>query len=71
MREGEKYAESVRAAMRAMITSGSHGVIDYVSVARGDTLEELTVIEPPLPVMISLAVRFGPTRLIDNISLTL
>jgi pantoate--beta-alanine ligase len=71
LREGEKDAESVRAAMRAMITSGSHGVIDYVSVARGDTLEELTVIEPPLPVMISLAVRFGPTRLIDNISLTL
>lgn len=71
LREGEKDAESVRAAMRSLITSGSQGVIDYVSVARGDTLEELTVITPPLPVMISLAVRFGPTRLIDNISLTL
>jgi len=71
LREGERNAETVRSAMRDMITSGSHGVIDYVSVARGDTLEELSVITPPMSVMISLAVRFGPTRLIDNISLTL
>jgi pantoate--beta-alanine ligase len=71
LRDGERDAETVRTGMRTMIAAGSHGVIDYVSVAHGGTLEELSVVTPPLPVMISLAVRFGPTRLIDNISLTL
>jgi len=71
VRGGERDAERVRAAVRAMITGGSHGVIDYVSVAHGDTLEELTALAPPCPVMVSLAVRFGSTRLIDNICFTI
>jgi pantoate--beta-alanine ligase len=67
---GEKNAETVREAMRVMITGRSHGVIDYVSIAHGDSLEELNVVAPPVPLMISLAVRFGSTRLIDNLTLT-
>jgi pantoate--beta-alanine ligase len=70
LRGGERNAETVRKAIRAMIAGRSHGVIDYVSVAHGDSLEELNVIAPPVHLMISLAVRFGSTRLIDNLTLT-
>jgi pantoate--beta-alanine ligase len=37
---------------------------DYVSVADGKTLAELDRVEGPA--LLSLAVRFGETRLIDN-----
>jgi pantoate--beta-alanine ligase len=71
LRDGEKDAGAVRTAIRAMIQTRSHGLIDYVSIAHAETLEELGLVASPMPVMISLAVRFGSTRLIDNISLTL
>jgi pantoate--beta-alanine ligase len=64
---GETSAERIRSAVRSMITAESSGTIDYVSVANGDTLEELADIGAGVPVMVSLAVRFGSTRLIDNI----
>jgi pantothenate synthetase len=38
----------------------------YVSVADGRTLAELDRIVDDAPALLSLAVRFGPTRLIDN-----
>jgi pantoate--beta-alanine ligase len=38
--------------------------LDYVSVADGTTLAELDRIDGPA--LLSLAVRFGTTRLIDN-----
>ena len=38
----------------------------YVSVANGSTLAELDRLPDDGPVLLSLAVRFGPTRLIDN-----
>jgi pantoate--beta-alanine ligase len=44
------------------------GVIDYVSIADPDTLAELDLIGPRGAV-ISLAVRFGTTRLLDNVIL--
>jgi len=44
------------------------GLIDYVSVADPDTLEELEGVGPNGAVM-SLAVRFGATRLLDNVIL--
>ncbi len=39
-------------------------VVDYVSVADGATLRELDRIEGPA--LLSMAVSFGTTRLIDN-----
>jgi len=54
-------------AMKEMITKQSSGVIDYVSVADAETLEELTVLNGHMEILVSLAVRFGQTRLIDNI----
>jgi pantoate--beta-alanine ligase len=38
--------------------------VEYVSVADGTTLEELSQVSGPA--LASLAVRFGSTRLIDN-----
>jgi pantoate--beta-alanine ligase len=42
-------------------------VLDYAAVVDADTLEPVTTITGP--VLIALAVRFGSTRLIDNILL--
>jgi pantoate--beta-alanine ligase len=64
IRDGERNAARVIAAMSELIKSDTEGVIDYVSVADSTTLEEQTVCEGNL--LISLAVRFGGTRLIDN-----
>ena len=53
--------------MNEMITSQSSGVIDYISIADAETLEELTTLNGHRKILASLAVRFGKTRLIDNI----
>jgi pantoate--beta-alanine ligase len=64
---GERSATRIRSAMRSMITAESSGTIDYVSVAKAESLEELAEVGAGVPVTVSLAVRFGSTRLIDNI----
>jgi pantoate--beta-alanine ligase len=53
--------------MSSLISNTSSGVIDYISVADANTLEELHRIEKGRTILVSLAVRFGTTRLIDNI----
>jgi pantoate--beta-alanine ligase len=50
--------------MRSVIDAEPLAVADYVSVADGVTLRELDRIDGPA--LLSLAVRFGSTRLIDN-----
>ena len=50
--------------MRGIIASEPLADIDYVSVADGETLAELERVDGPA--LLSLAVRFGTTRLIDN-----
>ena len=62
--KGEKNAERIRGKMRAIIEREPKAVIDYVSIADGNTLDELDGIKPGA--VISLAVRFGRTRLLDN-----
>jgi pantoate--beta-alanine ligase len=61
---GERRAAAVRARMRRLIEREPSAGIDYISVADAGTLEELRVIEGPA--LVSLAVRIGGTRLIDN-----
>lgn len=61
---GERSADAVRAAMQAVLASEPLAQPDYVSVADAPTLSELTTIEGPA--LLSMAVRFGSTRLIDN-----
>jgi pantoate--beta-alanine ligase len=67
--EGEKDAAAIVHAMTGLITSRPSAQIDYVSVADSSTLEELDTLSRGREVLISLAVRFGSTRLIDNITL--
>jgi pantoate--beta-alanine ligase len=54
----------LRSAMRSTLDAEPLAHVDYVSVADGKTLRELDVVEGPA--LLSVAVRFGSTRLIDN-----
>ena len=64
---GTRDAEAIRRQMRQVIGREPLAEIDYVSVADADTLQELDQMgQPPL---VSVAVRIGDTRLIDNITL--
>ncbi len=66
VREGVRVSVRIINEMSEFITNRSAGVIDYISIADSNTLEELSAIEGQRSVLISLAVRFGATRLIDN-----
>ena len=61
---GERSADAIRGAMRAVIDGEPLATVDYVSVANAMTLSELSTLDGPT--LLSLAVRFGSTRLIDN-----
>jgi pantoate--beta-alanine ligase len=61
---GERSAHAIRAAMAAALAEEPLADPEYVSVADGRTLVELETIAGPA--LLSLAVRFGTTRLIDN-----
>ncbi|MFC1992518.1 pantoate--beta-alanine ligase [Chloroflexota bacterium] len=65
--EGEKDADKLRQQTTALIQKQPLAVIDYISIADAETLDELDTITPP--VLVSLAVRIGKTRLIDNVVL--
>jgi len=64
---GLRDAEAFRLRMREVIEMEEGAVIDYVSVAHPDTLDELERIQGPA--LVSMAVRIGRTRLIDNVTL--
>ncbi|MBA3627693.1 MAG: pantoate--beta-alanine ligase [Chloroflexi bacterium] len=61
---GERSAEALRAAMREALAREPLARVDYVSVADPHTLTELDRLDDGA--LLSLAVRFGATRLIDN-----
>ena len=63
---GERSGDAIRRAMSSVLAAESLATPAYVSVADGRTLAELDRLEDGAPVLLSLAVRFGPTRLIDN-----
>lgn len=67
IRAGNAEAGDVRSAVHSLITASSSGVVDYISVAEAEGLAEFTGKVTSFPVLVSLAVRFGTTRLIDNI----
>lgn len=66
--DGIRDASSLRQFVEDEVRAQPLANIDYVSIADAVTLEELT---GPLirPALLSLAVRFGATRLIDNVTL--
>ena len=61
---GERSAERLRERMRSELATEPMAVVEYVSCADGLTLRELDTVEGPA--LLSLAVRFGEVRLIDN-----
>lgn len=62
--DAERDASRIREAVERAVAAEPLARIDYVSVADFETLEELSVIDRTA--LVSLAVRFGSTRLIDN-----
>jgi pantoate--beta-alanine ligase len=65
--QGEKDAGKIRKTMTELIQQQPLAHIDYVSIADNETLEELEEVRPPA--LVSLAVKIGIPRLIDNIVL--
>ena len=65
--QGEKDAQHLRQEMTGLTQKQPLATIDYVSVADAETLDELDTVRSPA--LVSLAVKIGSTRLIDNIVL--
>jgi pantoate--beta-alanine ligase len=61
---GEQSGDALRARVRDVLAGEALAEPDYVSVADAHTLQELDRLDRPA--LLSLAVRFGSTRLIDN-----
>src|SRR5438552_11224292 len=61
---GERSAGAIRGAVSAELAREPLAQPEYVSVADATTLEELERVDRPA--LVSLAVRFGGTRLIDH-----
>ena len=65
---GERDTDIIKRNMTEIINTESLASIDYISIADAVSLEELLFFRKPA--LISLAVRIGKTRLIDNIKLS-
>jgi pantoate--beta-alanine ligase len=61
---GERSAGAIRSAMSGELAREPLADVDYVSVADAESLRELDRVDGPS--LLSVAVRFGSTRLIDN-----
>ncbi len=65
--QGEKDASEIRRQMTALIQKQPLAQIEYIDIADTETLAELKAITSAA--LISMVVRFGHTRLLDNIIL--
>ncbi len=61
---GEQSAEALRATMQDYLAAEPRARTEYVSIAAPDTLQELERVDRNA--LLSMAVRIGQTRLIDN-----
>jgi pantoate--beta-alanine ligase len=62
---GERDAESLRQLMAGRIAATPGAALDYAAVVDADSLEPVRTLKGA--VLLLLGVRFGPTRLIDNV----
>lgn len=65
--QGETDANRLREEMTTLIQKQPLAKIDYISIADPETLDEMDRVNPPA--LVSMAVRIGKARLIDNIML--
>lgn len=65
VRAGERDTQTIIGLMRQIVEEAAPDKIDYISVVDPETLRPVARIEKP--VRLALAVRLGPTRLIDNL----
>ncbi|MDD3269217.1 MAG: pantoate--beta-alanine ligase [Syntrophomonadaceae bacterium] len=65
IRDGEREIEKIRQQIKDMIEARPLARIDYIEIASGQDLSALEEIQGG--VLIALAVKFGKTRLIDNL----
>ena len=65
--DGVRDAEAMRREMIALLEAEPRASVEYVSVADAETLVELESVDRPA--LVSMAVRIGRVRLIDNIEL--
>jgi pantoate--beta-alanine ligase len=68
-RAGEREADLLRAVLSSTLAGEPLAREEYVSVADPETLAELEQVDPVRGALLSMAVRVGKTRLIDNILL--
>ncbi|HEY0004081.1 MAG TPA: pantoate--beta-alanine ligase [Pyrinomonadaceae bacterium] len=66
--EGERNAAKLSSILRSTIETEPRATIDYISITDAGTLEKLNNLDDRT-VLIAVAVKFGKTRLIDNIVL--
>ncbi len=66
---GERDPDRLRLGTAECISRRTLAQIEYVSLAHDDTLEEFAKPLGEQPALLSLVVRFGKTRLLDNVEL--
>ena len=67
IKKGERKPNKIESKMRTLISKQPLAEIDYVAITDANTLELLHELKGE--VLISLAIRFSKTRLIDNIKM--
>jgi pantoate--beta-alanine ligase len=66
--KGERDAQALREVLASRIAATPGAELDYAAVVDADTLKPVRKLKGE--VLVALAVKFGTTRLIDNLSLT-
>ena len=66
---GEQHSDAVRAQMIAVLATEPEAIVDYAAVVDSATLQDLDVLRGDVRLLV--AARVGPTRLIDNLGVTI
>lgn len=69
VRAGERNALTLRSDMEHLMQRGNPSQIDYIAFIKPISFEEVEKIESP-EVLVAVAARFGTTRLIDNMRIS-
>lgn len=70
IKSGERNVSTIVSEMRELIQAKNPTEIDYIDIVDATDLTSKKILEKNQTVLIPLAVRFGSTRLIDNIIVT-